>query len=46
MLKREDDTEKNQKLEEFNSKYNIEELFNNIVINQDERKDKKIEPKY
>lgn len=41
MLKREDDTEKNKKLEEFNSKYNIEELFNNIAINQDEKKDKK-----
>lgn len=41
MLKREDDTEKNRKLEEFNSKYNIEELFNNIVIKQDEKKDKK-----
>ena len=32
MLKRENDTEKNKKLEEFNSKYNIEELFNNIVL--------------
>lgn len=41
MLKREDDTEKNKKLEEFNSKYNIEELFNNIVIDQDKKKDKK-----
>lgn len=41
MLKREDDTEKNKKLEDFNSKYNIEELFNNIVIKQDEKKDKK-----
>ena len=40
MLKREDDTEKNKKLEEFNSKYNIEELFNNIIIKQDEKKDK------
>ncbi len=38
MLKREDDTEKNKKLEEFNSKYNIEELFNNIVINQERDK--------
>lgn len=41
MLKREDDTEKNKKLEEFNSKYNIEELFDNIVIKQDKNKDKK-----
>lgn len=40
MLKREDDTEKNKKLEEFNSKYNIEELFNNIVI-KEYKKDKK-----
>lgn len=32
MLKRENDTEKNKKLEEFNSKYNIEELFNNIIL--------------
>ena len=30
MLKRETDTEKNKNLEELNSKYNLEELFNNI----------------
>lgn len=41
MLKRENDTEKNKKLEELNSKYNIEELFNNIVINEQMQKDKK-----
>lgn len=35
MLKREDDKDKNKKLEEFNSKYNIEELFNNIVLNEE-----------
>ena len=40
MLKREDDTEKNKKLEEFNSKYNIEELFNDIVLNSKNDKQK------
>lgn len=42
MLKRENDTEKNKKLEEFNSKYNIEELFNNIVLenNKNEKESK------
>lgn len=42
MLKRENDTEKNKKLEEFNSKYNIEELFNNIVSenNKNEKESK------
>lgn len=37
MLKREDDKDKNKKLEEFNSKYNIEELFNNIVLNDENK---------
>lgn len=41
MLKREDDTEKNKKLEEFNSKYNIEELFKNIVLDKENKQDKK-----
>ena len=40
MLKRENDTEKNKKLEEFNSKYNIEELFNNIVLDKNEKESK------
>lgn len=42
MLKRENDTEKNKKLEELNSKYNIEELFNNIVLenNKNEKESK------
>ena len=37
MLKRENDTEKNKKLQEFNSKFNVEELFNNIVLEDKEK---------
>ncbi len=45
MLKREKDTEKNKQIEELNSKYNIEELFNSIVLNKKEDKDKDKESK-
>lgn len=37
MLKRENDTEKNKNLEELNSKYNLEELFNNIVLEKEQK---------
>ena len=37
MLKRENDTEKNKTLEELNSKYNLEELFNNIVLEKEQK---------
>ena len=40
MLKRENDNKKNKKLEEFNSKYNLEELFNNIVLKEKKDKEK------
>ena len=42
MLKRETDTEKNKNLEELNSKYNLEELFNNIVLKEEEKNSKKL----
>lgn len=38
MLKRENDTEKNKNLEELNSKYNLEELFNNLVLEKEQKK--------
>ena len=41
MLKRETDTEKNKNLEELNSKYNLEELFNNIVLKEEQKNSKK-----
>lgn len=41
MLKRENDTEKNKNLEELNSKYNLEELFNNIVLEKEQKNFKK-----
>lgn len=41
MLKRENDTEKNKNLEELNSKYNLEELFNNIVLEKEQKNLKK-----
>lgn len=41
MLKRETDTEKNKNLEELNSKYNLEELFNNIVLEKKEKNSEK-----
>ena len=37
MLKRENDTEKNKNLEELNSKYNLEKLFNNIVLEKEQK---------
>ena len=40
-VKRENDTEKNKNLEELNSKYNLEELFNNIVLEKEQKKLKK-----
>lgn len=43
MLKRENDFEKNDKMEEINHKYNLEELFNSIVLNTEEETDNKRE---
>ena len=39
MLKRENDTEKNKNFEELNSKYNLEELFNNIVLKNEKQEE-------
>ena len=41
MIKRENDTDKNKNFEELNSKYNFEELFENIVLKKEEKEEKK-----
>ena len=43
MLKRENDFDKDDKMEAINSKYNLEELFNTIVLNKEEKTDKRRE---
>lgn len=41
MLKRENEFEKNKQMEEMEKKYNIEELFQNIVLKEENEKKEK-----
>lgn len=41
MLKRENDFENDDKMDDMKSKYNIEELFSQIVLKEDDNKEEK-----
>lgn len=41
MLKRENEFEKNKKIEEMKNQYNLDELFEKIVLKEDDEKEMK-----